>query len=96
LRILVEWQGWDSPREISSLLQDPGGRGVMFRFGGNEEHDLVWDSGCIACLFSCPGGVVSNARYTIRDQIRGVTRFAPALGLPEEETSVTVSIELLG
>ncbi len=95
LRVLVEWEGWESPRDFSTLLQDPGGQGVAFRFGGNEEQDPLWDSGCIACLFSCPGGVISNERYTIRDHVRGVTHFSPAVDLPEADTSVAVTIELL-
>ena len=96
LRILVDWEGWDAPREISSLLQDPGGRGLGFRFGGNEEHDHLWESGCIACLFSCPGGVVSNERYSIRDYVRGTTSFSPATDLPVDEVPVTVILELPG
>lgn len=94
LRIRVEWEGWEAPRRLGDLLQDPGGRGVAFRFGGNEEHDDEWDSGCIACLFSCPGGVVSNERYTIRDHVRGATRFTPVSDLPEGPTAVTVTLEL--
>lgn len=95
VRIRAAWEEWESPRDLSELLGDSGGRGVAFRFGGNEEHDPLWDSGCIACLFSCPGGVVSNERYTIRDHVRGVTRFVPAVGLPEADVPVTVTIELL-
>ncbi len=68
---------------------------MAFRFGGNEEHDERWESGCIACLFSCPGGVVSNERYSIRDYVREVTRFYPASDLPPDEIPVTVTIELL-
>ena len=95
VRIRAAWEEWESPRDLSELLGDSGGRGVAFRFGGNEEHDPLWDSGCIACLFSCPGGVVSNERYTIRDHVRGVTRFVPAVDLPEADVPVTVTIELL-
>ncbi len=94
LRILAEWEGWESPRDFSALLEDPGGQGVAFRFGGNEEHDPLWESGCIVCLFSCPGGVISNERYTIRDHVRGLTHFSPAVDLPERDTPVTVTIEL--
>ena len=95
VRIWVEWDGWERSREISGLLGDPGGRGVSFRFGGNEEHDDAWESGCIACLFSCPGGVISNERYTIRDRVRGATRFTPADDLPPDGTAVGVRLELL-
>ena len=95
IRILAEWEGWESPRDFSALVRDPGGRGVAFRFGGNEEHDPLWESGCIACLFSCPGGVISNERYTVRDHVRGVTDFSPAVDLPEADTPVTVTIEFI-
>lgn len=95
MRIRVEWDGWDRPRNISELLRDPGGRGVSFRFGGNEEHDDAWESGCIACLYSCPGGVISNERYTIRDRVRETTRFLPVVGLPPDGTPVRVILELL-
>jgi len=94
LRIRVEWEGWDRPRGVGDLLNDPGGEGVSFRFGGNEEHDDAWDSGCVACLYSCPGGVVSNERYTVRDAVRDSTRFMPRDDLPPDGTGVTVTLEL--
>lgn len=94
MRIWVEWEGWAEPRELASLLQDPGGQGVRFRFGGNEEHDHHWESGCIACLYSCPGGVISNERYTLRQYVRGATRFLPVEGIPPDGTAVTVILEL--
>lgn len=93
VRIRVEWEGWERPRELGELLRDPGGEGISFRFGGNEDHDATWPSGCIACLYSCPGGVISNDRYTIRDKVRGSTRFAPAEGLPPDGTRVGVVLE---
>ena len=95
MSIRVEWDGWDAPRELGDLLRDPGGEGVAFRFGGNEEHDDAWESGCIACLYSCPGGVISNERYTIRDKVRGATDFTPLEELPPDETEVSVVLELL-
>lgn len=96
IRILVDWEGWAAPRELGQLLRDPGERGVALRFGGNEELDDEWNSGCIACLFSCPGGVVSNERYTIRDHVESSTRFSPAPDLPADGTPVTATLELLG
>ncbi len=95
LTVMVEWEGWGAPRELAQLLQDPGGRGVELRFGGNEDQDHHWESGCIVCLFSCPGGVISNARYSIRDHVREVTRFSPAADLPPEGTEVTVVLKLV-
>jgi hypothetical protein len=87
LDVRVRWDGGD-PVPFSELLEDPGGQGVEMRFGGNEAHDEHWDSGCIMCLFSCPGGVISNARYSIRDHQRGATLFAPSERMPPEGTPV--------
>lgn len=64
------------PVPLDSLLEDPGGRGIDLRFAGNLALIPRWKSGCIVCLYSCPGGKVSNAAYTIRDYVRGTTRFA--------------------
>ena len=96
IRILVGWEGWPEPREVGQLLRDAGEGGVSFRFGGNEEHDDEWESGCIACLYSCPGGVVSNEQYSIRDYVENPARFSPVPGLPPDGTPVTATLELLG
>jgi hypothetical protein len=89
LHVRVRWDGGD-PVPFSDLLEDPGGLGMNMRFGGNEEHDEHWDSGCIMCLYSCPGGVVSNASYSIRDHQRGTTLFTPAERMPPEGTPVEI------
>jgi len=93
--VTVSWE--EGPRggvPLAELLDDPGGEGIQFRFGGNEEHDEHWDSGCILCLYSCPGGVISNARYTIRDHRRGLTDFTPSGMVPPDGTVVRVELEL--
>jgi hypothetical protein len=92
--VSVSWGG-RAPVPLASILQDPGGRGIEFRFGGNEEHDDHWHSGCILCLFSCPGGVISNAAYTIREHQRGRTRFWPTAEMPSDGTRVTLSFTLI-
>lgn len=96
LEIAVTWNAGagEVTLPMGDLLQDPGGRGTSFRFGGNEDQNHHWDSGCIVCLFSCPGGVVSNAAYTIRDHQRGVTRFLPGDRMPPEGTVVRISFTL--
>ncbi len=96
IEVWVEWDGADRAYTLDELLEDPGGKGIDIRFGGNEEHDHHWDSGCILCLFSCPGGVVSNAAYTIRDHQRGVTTFDPGERLPADGTEVTITFLLDG
>ncbi len=74
--VLVQWEGLPRPLPLKRLLVDPGGRGIDMRFGGNKALIPQWKSGCIACLYSCPGGKVSNRAYTIRDYIDGTTKFS--------------------
>jgi len=94
IRVTVAWEGRE-PVELAALLEDSGGKGLELRFGGNEEHDAHWDSGCILCLFSCPGGVVSNAAYTIRDHQRAKTQFLPSRLMPAEGTPVEITFTLV-
>jgi hypothetical protein len=94
IRVTVAWDGRE-PVELAALLEDSGGKGLELRFGGNEEHDEHWDSGCILCLFSCPGGVISNAAYTIRDHQRSKTQFLPSRLMPPEGTAVEITFTLL-
>ena len=80
---------------LASVLEDSGGRGLEMRFGGNEANIPIWKSGCIVCLYSCPGSKVGNARYTERDYAKGTTRFHVRPGaLPPDGTSVRVVLRL--
>lgn len=94
ITVTVHWEGASSPQPLIRLLEDPGGRGIDMRFGGNESHEGDWHSGCILCLFSCPGGVISNAAYSIRDHQRAVTTFDPSDRLPPDGTPVTITLRL--
>jgi hypothetical protein len=76
VEVLVQWEGLPRPLPLKRLLVDPGGRGIDMRFGGNKALIPQWKSGCIACLYSCPGGKVSNRAYTIRDYVDGTTKFS--------------------
>lgn len=54
-----------------------------------------WKSGCVVCLYSCPGSKVGNARYTVRDYEKGTTRFRVRPGvLPEDGGRVGVVLRL--
>ena len=92
--VRVTWEGAEGSYDLHELLQDSGGEGIEMRFGGNEEHDHHWASGCILCLFSCPGGVISNAAYSIRDHQRSRTMFEAGHRLPPDGTEVTVTFKL--
>lgn len=80
---------------LASALEDQAGRGLEMRFGGNEANIPKWKSGCIVCLYSCPGSKVGNARYTVRDYEKGVTRFRAKPGvLPPDGTPIRVVLRL--
>ena len=80
---------------LAAALEDTAGRGLAMRFGGNAANIPKWKSGCIVCLYSCPGSKVGNARYTVRDYEKDVTRFRARPGvLPPDGTKVRVVLRL--
>jgi hypothetical protein len=82
---------------LASVLEDSAGRGLDMRLGGNAANIPKWKSGCIVCLYSCPGSKVGNALYTVRDYTKEVTRFRPKPGtLPPDGTHVGVVLRLVG
>jgi hypothetical protein len=92
VEVLVWWKGLASPLPLSALLTDSAGRGIDMRFGGNKALIPEWHSGCIACLYSCPGGKVSNHAYTIRDYVKGTTQFSVNRSVVPEGTRPAVVI----
>ena len=94
--ITVAVPGRDEPLTLDDILVDPGGRGFDMRFGGHRDNIPKWLSGCVVCLYSCPGSKVGNAAYTVRDHVDATTHFSvrPEV-LPEDGTVVTVRIALL-
>ncbi len=96
VEILVRRPGRKELTPLSALLVDPAGRGLDLRFAGNRASSPYWKSGCIACLYSCPGGRIGNARYTERDFARGTTRFRVKRGaLPPDGSLVDVVVRLV-
>ena len=80
---------------LTAALVDPAGRGLQMRFGGNAVNIPKWKSGCIVCLYSCPGSKVGNTKYTVRDYANGATRFRVRPGiLPPDGTPVRVVFRL--
>jgi hypothetical protein len=91
VEIWVWWQGLSTPKPLAELLDDPGGRGFDFRFGGNRDLIHHWHSGCLVCLYSCPGSKVGNAAYTVRDYATGATKFLPRKErLPKSGSEVAI------
>jgi hypothetical protein len=82
VEILIRVPGRPAPLTLDQLLDDPGGKGFDMRFGGHRANIPKWKSGCIVCLYSCPGSKVGNARYTVRDWEKGTTKFRVKKGAP--------------
>jgi hypothetical protein len=82
VEVLVRVPGRPAPLTLDQILEDPGGRGFDMRFGGHRANIPKWKSGCVVCLYSCPGSKVGNARYTVRDWVKGTTRFRVKPGAP--------------
>lgn len=89
--VFVEWNG--HRMSLSDVIAEKG-RAVPvldFRYGGNERFQKDFKSGCIVCLYSCPGGAIGNHAHSIRDYVRdGVVYSAIASRLPEDGTRVTI------
>jgi len=88
--------GSDRPLTLDDILDDAGDRGFDMRFGGHRANIDAWHSGCVICLYSCPGSKVGNARYTVRDFVAGGPHFSVRPGiLPADGTEVTVRLRLV-
>lgn len=89
INIYVQWQEDYIPAH--ELLKDTLPSDFHIRFGGHADLIPVWKSGCVTCLFSCPGGKTSNESFTIRDQAQDKhSFFANEAILPEDGTKVNI------
>jgi hypothetical protein len=77
-------------------LQPP----VEWRFGGNRNRwfnrvPLAPRPGCLACLYSCPSGKVSNGALSVHDYVTAPSRFLANTDiLPPDGTPVTVTFRM--
>jgi len=93
IRISIEWDETQLPAH--QLFKQSDQNDLDLHVGGHRELIPIWNSGCVTCLFSCPGGKTSNAAYTIRDQAYDRKSFvADTEKLPPDGTEVTVIIKL--
>ena len=93
--ILVRLPGRPQPVPLDQILEDKEGKGFEMRLGGHRANIPKWHSGCIACLYSCPGSKVGNARATVRDYTKNPGRYRVRPGvLPEDGTKVTIVLRL--
>lgn len=91
VEVKVRLPGAKETLGLGDFLTDPAGRGFDMRFGGHEGNIHVWHSGCLICLYSCPGSKVGNRAYTVRDYTKKTTAFRVRDGvLPPDGTEVTI------
>ena len=87
--------GSTEPLALGDILDDSGGRGFEMRFGGHRDNIPEWHSGCVVCLYSCPGSKVGNASYTVRDFVLGTTHFSLRPDtLPTDGTEVIIRLRI--
>jgi len=92
--VYVEWGG--QRVALADVLAEKGKPrpALDFRYGGNERWQKDFHSGCIVCLYSCPGGAVGNHVHPIRDYIRdGVVYSSVPEKLPPAGTKVTIILK---
>ncbi len=93
VEIFVSWN--DKSYPACQLFRDLSPEQFSIRVGGHAELIPVWRSGCITCLFSCPGGKTSNAAFTIRNQAKDhMTFWANETILPPDGTEVKIYMML--
>ena len=94
--VFVAWNGKRVP--LSQLIAEEHRAAPQFdfRYGGNERFQKDFKSGCIVCLYSCPGGAIGNHAHPIRDYVRdGVVYASIPERLPPAGTKVTIILKLL-
>jgi hypothetical protein len=95
--VFVRLPGRNAPVPLGQILEDKAGKGLEMRLGGNRANIPKWKSGCIACLYSCPGSKLGNARATVRDYTKNPDRYHVRPGmLPEDGTKVMIVLRLAG
>jgi hypothetical protein len=92
--VFVEFGG--ARHSLAELIAEKDRRvpALDFRYGGNERFQKDFRSGCIICLYSCPGGAVGNHSHPIRDYVRdGVVYTSIAKRLPPKGTKITIVLK---
>lgn len=95
--VFVEWRGSKGRVALGTLLREKGHAAPLldFRYGGNERYQKQFKSGCIVCLYSCPGGAIGNRAHPIRDYVRdGVVYASVPDRLPPAGTKVTIILKV--
>ena len=93
IEVFVEWNGSRGRIPLSRLIAEAGRDrpAFDFRYGGNARYRNDFKSGCIVCLYSCPGGAIGNHAHPIRDYVRdGVVYSSQPDRLPPAGTAVNI------
>ena len=91
--VFVEWEGSATRVPLADLIREKRRPqpALDFRYGGNERFRKDFRSGCIVCLYSCPGGAIGNHAHPIRDYVRdGVVYSSHPERLPPPGTAVSI------
>ena len=92
--VFVEWNGKRIPLSEVIVEKNRPAPLLDFRYGGNERFQAEFKSGCIVCLYSCPGGAIGNHSHPIRDYVRdGIVYEAREDKLPRSGTKVTIILK---
>jgi len=95
VEILLRWEEKENWLPLETLLEVRGQATFDPRVGGHAGQIPYWKSGCIYCLFSCPGGRTSNAGATIRQQTTGAVQWqASEERLPKDAAPVEIRFRL--
>lgn len=92
--VFIEWNGTRLP--LADVLAEKGHPrpALDFRYGGNERFQKDFKSGCIVCLYSCPGGAIGNHAHPIRDYVHdGVVYSSIPSRLPPSGSKVIIILK---
>ncbi len=92
----VTWNGAGKSYDINEVITDSNKLPIDMRFGGNEKNSLEFNTGCIACLDSCPVGIISNHTYTMGAvEKRNEVKFnGNAAILPKDGTLIAITFKI--
>jgi hypothetical protein len=107
LEVRISWQ--DNAQSIlvdqaflpSAPHSPPPAPRLAWRFGGNRNRPFnripfAPRPGCLACLYSCPSGKVSNQTLSVHDYVTTPSRFVADTDLlPPDGTPVVVTFRVL-
>ncbi len=65
--ITVTWSGAAKTYNLNDVVKNPASKAIQMKFGGNLANNQGAGTGCLACFYSCPFGIISNASYNGTD-----------------------------